>query len=153
VMGVYDPQLCEKLAQVLRLLGTDRAVVVHGMGMDEITNTGETSVSELKEGTVRSYRLHPEDFGYGLASAEEIAGGTPEENALKLIKVMKGEKSRARDIIAMNSGAAVYVAGQASTLEEGSRLAEAALDSGKALETLKQMVDMNGDPGNLGRFL
>jgi len=153
VMGVYDPKLCETLAQVLRILGTSRAMVVHGMGMDEITNTGETSVSELKEGTVRSYRLHPEDFGYGLASAEEIAGGTPEENALKLIKVMKGEKSRARDIIAMNSGAAVYVAGQASTLEEGSRLAEAALDSGKALETLKQMVAMNGDPGKLGRFL
>ena len=153
VTGVYDPRLCEKLAQVLKLLGTDRAMVVHGMGMDEITNTGETTVSELKEGTVRSYRLHPEDFGYGLARGEEIAGGTPEENALKLIKVMKGEKSRARDIIAMNSGAAVYVAGQASTLKEGSRLAEAALDSGKALETLKQMVAMNGDPGKLGRFL
>jgi anthranilate phosphoribosyltransferase len=153
VMGVYDPRLCEKLAQVLKLLGADRAMVVHGMGMDEITNTGETAVSELKEGTVRSYRLHPEDFGYGLARAEEIAGGTSEENALKLIKVMKGERSRARDIIAMNSGAAIYVSGRASTLEEGARLAEAALDSGKALETLKQMVAMNGDPSKLGRFL
>lgn len=153
VMGVYDPKLCEKLAQVLRILGTSRAMVVHGMGMDEITNTGETAVSELKEGTVRSYQLHPEDFGYGLARAEEIAGGTPEENALKLIKVMKGERSAARDIIAMNSGAAVYVSGRASTLEEGARLAEAALDSGKALEILKQMVAMNGDPSKLGRFL
>ncbi len=153
VMGVYDPKLCEKLAQVLGILGTSRAMVVHGMGMDEITNTGETSVSELKEGTVRNYRLHPEDFGYDLARAEEIAGGAPEENALKLIKVMKGERSRARDIIAMNSGAAVYVAGRASTLKTGSRLAEEALDSGKALEILKQMVAMNGDPNKLGRFL
>jgi len=153
VMGVYDPNLCEKLAHVLRILGADRAMVVHGMGMDEITNTGETVVSELKEGTVKSYRLLPEDFGYGLAKAEAIAGGTPEENALKLVRVMKGERSAARDIIAMNSGAAIYVSGRASTLEEGARLAEAVLDSGKALETLKKMVAVNGDPQKLGRFL
>jgi len=153
VMGVYDPKLCEKLANVLRILGADRAMVVHGMGMDEITNTGETVVSELKEGTVKNYQLHPEDFGYGLAKAEAIAGGMPEENALKLVKVMKGERSAARDIIAMNSGAAIYVSGRASTLEEGARLAEAALDSGKALGTLKKMVAVNGDPQKLGRFL
>jgi len=108
---------------------------------------------KLKDGTVRSYRIYPQDFGYGLAKAEEIAGGTPEENALKLIKVLKGEDSRARDIITMNAGAAIYVSGRAATLKNGSRLAEEALDSGKALETLKQMVAMNGDPGKLGRFL
>ena len=153
VIGVYDPLLCEKLALVHKMLETKRAMVVHGMGMDEITNTGETSVSELRDGTVRSYRLHPEDFGYRLARAEEIAGGTPEENARKLVNVMKGELSSARDIIAMNSGAAIYVSGQASTLQEGAKMAESALDSGKALKTLKQMVDMNGDPEKLRRFL
>jgi anthranilate phosphoribosyltransferase len=152
-MGVYDPELCEKLAHVLKILGTDRAMVVNGMGMDEITNTGETIVSELKRGIVRNYRLHPQDFNYPLARVEEISGGTPEENALKLVNVMKGERSPARDIIAMNSGAAVYVSGQASTLLEGARMAEAALDSGKALQTLKCMVEMNGNPSKLERFL
>ncbi len=132
VMGVYDPGLCEKLACVLKVLGTERAMVVHGMGMDEITNTGETVVAELKDGLVVSYRLHPEDLGYATAGAAEIAGGTPQENASRLVQVLKGERSAARDIIALNAGAAVYVSGRASTLKEGARMAEAALDSGKA---------------------
>ena len=153
VMGVYDPNLCEKLASVLMLLGSVRAMVVHGQGMDEITNTGETFVSELKDGSVRSYRLHPEDIGYPLSRAEDIAGGTPYENALKLMNVMKGKKSPARDIIAINSAAALYVSGKASSLQEGSKMAEEALDSGRALETLKAMVKMNGEPEKLGRFL
>lgn len=153
VMGVYDPRLCEKLAQVLRALGTERAMVVHGCGMDEITNTGETAVSELKNGEVKSYKLHPQDLGYAVARQEDIAGGTPEENARKLVNVLKGERSMARDIIAMNSGAAIYVSGLASTLQEGARMAEDAIDSGSALQTLKRMVEMNGDPSKLGRFL
>jgi anthranilate phosphoribosyltransferase len=153
VIGVYDPRLCEKLAEVHKILEMDRAMVVHGMGMDEITNTGETLVAELKNGTVRCYSLRPEDFGYRLAKAAEIAGGTPEENARRLVNVMKGEVSAARDIIAMNSGAAIYVSGQASTLQEGAAMAEQALDSGGALNTLKKMVDINGDPGKLRRFL
>jgi anthranilate phosphoribosyltransferase len=128
-------------------------MVVHGMGMDEITNTGETAVSELKDGEVRSYSLHPGDFGYPLASAQDIVGGTPEENARKLVNVLKGERSPARDIIAMNSGAAVYVSDMAATLQDGTRMAEAALDTGSALQTLKRMVDMNGDPEKLRRFL
>ena len=153
VMGVYDPALCEKLANVLLLLGSARAMVVHGQGMDEITNTGETTVSELKDGSVRNYRLHPEDFGYSLSTAEEIAGGGPYENALKLMNVMKGKRSPARDIIAINSAAALYVSGKVSSLQEGSMMAEDALDSGRALETLKAMVKMNGQPEKLERFL
>lgn len=153
VMGVYDPKLCEKLANVLLLLGSERAMVVHGQGMDEITNTGETVVSELKDGSVRSYRIHPEDLGYPLVGAEKIAGGTPYENATKLVNVMKGERSPARDIIAINSGAALYVSGRAQSLREGAEMAERALDSGRALETLKAMVKLNGEPEKLGRFL
>ncbi len=153
VMGVYDPNLCEKLANVLMLLGSVRAMVVHGQGMDEITNTGETNVAELKDGSVRSYRLHPEDFGYPLSRAEDIAGGTPFENAQKLMNVMKGKRDPARDIIAINSAAALYVSGKASSLQEGAKMAEDALDSGRALETLKAMVKMNGEPEKLGRFL
>ncbi len=153
VMGVYDPKLCEKLANVLLLLGSERAMVVHGQGMDEITNTGETAASELKDGSVRSYRLNPEDLGYPIVDAKEIAGGTPYENALKLVNVMKGERSPARDVIAINSGASLYVSGRASSIEEGARIAEESLDSGRALNTLKAMVKLNGEPAKLGRFL
>lgn len=153
VMGVYDPRLCEKLAQVLSLLGSERAMVVHGQGMDEITNTGETMVSELNRGSVKSYLLHPRDFGYSLAQQEDISGGTPFENASKLVGVMKGERSPARDIVAMNSAAALYVADKATSLQEGAEMAEAALDSGQPLQTLKKMVEMNGEPEKLRRFL
>ena len=153
VMGVYDPALCEKLANVLKVLGTDRAMIVHGSGMDEITNTGRTQISELKDGQVRNYSIQPQDFGYPAAKPEEIAGGAPEENAQKLVMVMQGKRSRGRDIIAMNSGAAVYVSGRAQTLAEGMMMAEEALDSGKALQTLRRMVAANGDPAKLERFL
>jgi anthranilate phosphoribosyltransferase len=153
VMGVYDPQLCEKLAHVFQMLGTKRALVVHGMGMDEITNTGETKISELKDGVVKSYRLMPQDLGYPLARPQDIAGGEPLENAAKLVAVMKGERSPARDIIAMNGGAAIYVSGRAATLSEGAMMAEDAIDSGKALGVLQRMVEMNGDAKKLERFL
>ena len=153
VMGVYDPKLCEKLARVLLMLGTQRALVVHGMGMDEITNTGETKVSELKDGMVKSYCLMPQDLGYPLARWQDIAGGLPVDNAGKLVAVMKGERSPARDIIAMNGGAAIYVSGRAPTLKEGAMKAEEAIDSGKALEVLQRMVQMNGDLKKLERFL
>jgi anthranilate phosphoribosyltransferase len=153
VMGVYDPLLCEKLARVLLMLGTERALVVHGMGMDEITNTGETKVSELKDGVVKSYTLMPQDLGYPLAGPQDIAGGEPQDNARKLVAVMRGERSPARDIIAMNGGAAVYVSGRATTLKEGAKMAEEAIDSGKALLVLQRMVEMNGDAKKLERFL
>jgi anthranilate phosphoribosyltransferase len=153
VMGVYDPLLCEKLAGVFQMLGTQRALVVHGMGMDEITNTGETMVSELKDGMVKSYRLMPQDMGYPLARPQDIAGGLPEDNARKLVAVMRGERSPARDIIAMNGGAAIYVSGRATTLKEGAMMAEEAIDSGKALDVLRRMVEMNGDAKKLERFL
>jgi anthranilate phosphoribosyltransferase len=153
LMGVYDPLLCEKLARVFLMLGTKRAMVVHGMGMDEITNTGETMVSELKDGMVKSYSLMPQDLGYQLARPRDIAGGLPEENARKLAAVMSGEQSPARDIIAMNAGAAVYVSGRSSTLKEGANMAEKAIDAGKGLHLLQRMAEMNGDLKKLERFL
>jgi anthranilate phosphoribosyltransferase len=153
VMGVYDPRLCVKLAQVHEILGTNHALVVHGQGMDEITNTGETTICELQDGKIRNYQIHPRDFGYPLAKLEEIAGGTPYENAFKLVRILKGDRSPARDIVAMNSGAAIYVGGRASTLQEGAKMAEKALDDGRALQLLKSMAEKNGDPERLGRFL
>ena len=153
VMGVYDPRLCEKLANVLNILGSERALVVHGSGLDEITNTGETTVSELKDGSVKSYSLNPQDLGYPKVKPEEIAGGMPFENAEKLVGVLKGQKSPARDIIAINSGAALYVSGRSASLKEGARLSEEALDSGKALSLLERMAKLNGEPEKLERFL
>lgn len=153
VIGVYDPRLCEKLANVLNILGSERALVVHGRGMDEITNTGETNVSELKDGSVKSYSLNPQDLGYPKAKPDEIAGGMPFENAEKLVRVLKGQRSPASDIVAINSGAALYVSDKAASMKEGARLAEQALDSGKALSLLERMVKMNGDPEKLERFL
>jgi anthranilate phosphoribosyltransferase len=153
VMGVYDPHLCQKLASVFLMMGSERALVVHGSGMDEITNTGETQISELLDGAVKSYCIMPQDLGYPLAKPEDLVGGTPVDNARRLVAVMNGEKSPARDIIAMNSGAAVYVSGGASTLKEGAKMAEEAIDSGRAMEVLHKMVEMNGDYGKLVRFL
>lgn len=153
LLGVYDPRLCEKLAMVLKSLDSERALVVHGQGLDEITNTGETFISELMNGSVKNYLLHPKDFGYPLANLKDITGGTPYENATILIGVLQGERSPSRDIIAMNSGAALYLAGKSSDILGGVRLAEEALDSGAAMETLKRMVQFNGEPEKLERFI
>jgi anthranilate phosphoribosyltransferase len=153
VMGVYDPNLCEKLAAALKILGAARAMVVHGAGLDEITNTGPTLISELKGESLRTYTMTPEEFGYPLASLEDIRGGSPEENAKKLVEILSGARNPGRDIVAMNSGAALYVIGIAETLFDGASMAEEAIDSGRALETLKRMVSTNGNPEKLERFL
>lgn len=153
VMGVYDPALAPKLAAVFGELGAERALVVHGEGMDEITNTGETRVSELQDESVKDYIITPKDLGYRTAKPEQIAGGSPQENAGRLVAVMKGERSPARDIIAMNAGAAVYISGEARSLKDGARTAEEAIGSGAALELLHRMVEMNGEPDKLARFL
>ncbi|OYV14474.1 MAG: anthranilate phosphoribosyltransferase [Methanosaeta sp. NSM2] len=153
VIGVYDPLLSLKLASVFQMLGTERAMVVHGCGMDEITNTGETVIAELNDGEIKSYSIKPQDLGYPSARLQDISGGTPEDNARKLVAVLKGERSPARDIVAMNAGAAVYVSGQAASLKEGAMVAEEAISSGRSLDLLHKMVEMNGDYGKLVRFL
>ncbi len=153
VMGVYDPSLCEKLAAALKILGSKRAMVVHGSGLDEITNTGPTRISELNGESLRTYTMTPEEFGYPQASLEDIRGGSPEENARKLVDILSGARNPGRDIVAMNSGAALYIGGIVETLFDGASMAEESIDTGKALETLKKMVATNGDPEKLERFL
>jgi anthranilate phosphoribosyltransferase len=153
VMGVYDPSLCEKLAGALKILGAERAMVVHGSGLDEITNTGPTLISELNRGSLKTYTVTPEDFGYPRVALEEIGGGSPEENARKLVEILSGAKNPGRDIVAMNTGAALYISGIADTLSDGARMAEEAIDSGRALEMLKRMVSASGNPEKLERFL
>ena len=139
VMGVYSDALVEPIGHVLRDLGAEHALVVHGDGLDEITTTGPTHVAEVRHGEVRSYQLEPERFGLRRARLEDLAGGTPEENAAALRRVFSGEDGPLFEVTVLNAGAAVYVSGLAATLEEGLERAHAALASGAAAAKLEEL--------------
>jgi anthranilate phosphoribosyltransferase len=153
VIGVFEGSLCEPMANVLNILGTKKALVVHGSGMDEISNIGETQVVELNNGKITKYTLTPEKLGMKRAESSDIAGGTPEQNARDIVEVLKGKKGAKRDIIVINAGAALFVGGKASTLAEGIGLANKSIDSGAALDKLKEFVNTAGDHEKLIRFL
>jgi len=138
VLGVYDPELTETLANVLKNLGSDHVFVVHGAdGLDEITITDKTYVSQLADGQVRSLTIDPEDFGISKADVSSLVGGTAEENAQMTLGILKGEKGPKRDIVLLNSAAAIMAGGKAANLIEGIQLAAESIDSGKALEKLE----------------
>ena len=142
LLGVYDAKLTELFARVLRDLGLRRALVVHGHdGMDEITICAPTRVSELKDGTIRTYDLHPEIYLDRTYRAEDIPGGDARENARILRSVLTGEdRGAARAITLLNSGAAILAGGRASDLRDGIRQAEKSIDSGAALEKLEALI-------------
>lgn len=141
VLGVYDPNLTETMAKVLSNLGIRRGLVVHGKDtLDEISITGETKVTELREGEMKSYTISPEEFGMGKRGIEEIRGGTKEENAKIIRRILGGERGGIRDITVLNAGAAFYIAGRVKDFKEGIEMAEEAIDSGKALGTLERLV-------------
>ncbi|MBI2991948.1 MAG: anthranilate phosphoribosyltransferase [Deltaproteobacteria bacterium] len=141
--GIYDGGLTELITQVLRNLGTVRAMVVHGMeGLDEISLCGPTKISELRDGQIRNYTLTPEEVGLKRCRLEEIQGGNPEQCADALRTVLRGEKGAKRDVVLLNSGAALYVSGAAGSVAEGIRLAAEVIDSGKAQAKLEQLVRM-----------
>jgi len=144
VIGVFDLELCETIAKVLALLGSERAMVVHGDGMDEISNIGETTIASLENGLVSTYTVKPEDFGFDRATIADIAGGTPEENARDIVSIFEGSEGPRRDIVVLNSGAAIHVAGGAADLESGVRKAEEIIDSGAALARLRAFVEFAG---------
>jgi anthranilate phosphoribosyltransferase len=145
LMGVHDGSMTEKLARVLGNLGTARAMVVYGVdGLDEISTLGPTKISELYKGEVKTYTITPGDFGISRTSPEEIAGKDAEENAKILIKILKGQRGPRRDIVVLNSAAAIAVGGKAKSIGEGIPLAENAIDSGKAYEKLVQFVGATG---------
>lgn len=142
LLGVYDPNLTGVLARVLRRLGSARAMVVHGEdGLDEITHTGRTRVSELVDGEIRSYEVVPEDLGLRRGRLEEITGSTAEENARIAIDVLSGKPGPCRDVVLMNAGAALLVGGKVGDLRDGVRLAAEVIDSGAALRKLREFVD------------
>ena len=138
VLGVYAPELTETLANVLKNLGSDHVFVVHGAdGLDEITITDKTHVSQLADGQVRSFTIDPEDFGISRSDISSLVGGTAEENAQMTLDILKGEKGPKRDIVLLNSAAAIMAGGKAANLVEGIQLAAESIDSGKALGKLE----------------
>jgi anthranilate phosphoribosyltransferase len=142
VVGVYDPELVPVLARALSHMGVDRALVVHGDGLDEFALHGESTVAELRDGDIEEYTVTPADFGLDEAPIDAVSGATPEENARDLRGIVSGDVTGAkRDIILANAGAAIYVAGDADTLEEGAELAAEAIDSGAAEETLETLSE------------
>src|SRR2546422_167263 len=117
VIGVYSPALTEPLARVLAELGTHRAFVVHGAdGLDEISNTGESRISEVREGVVRTFTVRPEDFGLPRAAITELLGGDREQNAEIIRTILRGEVGARRDIVLMNAAAAPVAGGRARDL-------------------------------------
>ncbi len=141
LLGVFAPQLTEMFAQALRLLGARRAFVVHGHdGLDEITVCAPTRVSELKDGMIRTYDISPEQLLGRSADAEELRGGGPEENAAITRAIYAGEKGPKRDIVLLNSAAALIAAGRAPDFAEGIRLSEESIDSGAAAAKLEGLA-------------
>jgi anthranilate phosphoribosyltransferase len=143
-MGVYTESLVEPIGHVLRDLGAEHALVVHGDGLDEITTTGRTRFAEVWNGEVRIGDVEPERFGLRRARLEDLAGGTPEENAAAARRVFAGEAGPLADVTALNAGAALYVAGAAATFKEGVEHARETLASGAAAEKLEELRSFAG---------
>jgi len=143
VMGVFAERWVEPLAHVLGRLGADHAWVVHGSdGLDELTTTGPSRVAELKGGTVRVFDVTPEEVGLARATPDQLKGGDAQVNAQALRALLGGAPGAYRDIVVLNSAAALVVAGRAATLVEAAGLAARAIDQGAALATLDRMVEI-----------
>ncbi|MGB2601155.1 MAG: anthranilate phosphoribosyltransferase [Candidatus Omnitrophota bacterium] len=143
VLGVYDEKLTDTLIRVLKKLGAKRAFVVHGKdGLDEVTITGKTKVSELRSGKTKSYYVSPATFGFKRVSLTSIKGGTARDNAKMVKDVLSGKKGARRNIVLMNSSVALMAAGKVKSFKEGVRLAAESIDSGKAMESLKKLIKM-----------
>ena len=144
VIGVYSPALTEPLARVLAELGTHRAFVVHGAaGLDEISNTGESRISEVREGVVRTFTVRPEDFGVPRASIGDLLGGDREQNAEIIRAILAGEPGARRDIVLMNASAALVAGGRARDFKEGVEAAARSVDGGAARQKLERLVALS----------
>ncbi len=144
IVGVFSKAWVEPLAHVLKQLGSERVWVTHGDGgLDEITPTGTTWVSELKDGKVSSFELQPEDAGVRSWTLDDLKGGEPEENASALREVLKGAQNAFRDASIMTAGAALVVADKARDIKTGTTMAAAAIDDGRALKALDNLVKIS----------
>ena len=148
LVGVYAPQLTEMFAQALRLLGAHRAMVVHGQdGLDEITVCAPTRVTELNNGSIRTYDIDPERYFGATADAKTLGGGEPEENAGITRRILDGETGPRRNVVLLNAAAALMTAGKTATMASGLGLAEAAIDSGRAKAKLDLLVTFTREHG------
>jgi anthranilate phosphoribosyltransferase len=140
VLGVAEPRRLEPLARVLGALGAERAWVVHGEGLDEMTTTGANQVAEWRDGGIRLFNITPEAVGLPRAGLDALRGGDPAENAQALRALLQGERSAYRDVVALNAAAAFLVAEKVETLHDGVELAFAAIDDGRAHRALDRLV-------------
>lgn len=147
LVGVPRPELTELVARALALLGSERAWVVHGAdGLDEISTTGYTKVSECRGGAVNTFYVHPSDFGLPKASPAQLRGGDAADNAAIAQAILGGERGAGRDIVLLNAGASLLVAGRTSTIADGVQMAASALDNGEAGRVLERLVRVSTDP-------
>lgn len=140
VIGVFSPEITETMAHVLKALGTERAMIFHGMiGLDEISTLGETKISELEDGEVKTYIIEPKDVGLETARPEDLAvGDSVLDNVKALLDVLDGKKGPKRDIVLLNAAAAFVVSGKADDLTDGIELAKESIDSGAAMKALER---------------
>lgn len=142
VLGVFASELTSKMANILKALGSEEVMVIYGNdGLDELTITTTSSVSHLtQDGNISQMEINPQDYGFPLGSIDDLRGGSPDENAQIIEKILKGEKGPRRDVVVLNAAAGIMVGGKATTMEEGIQLAKEAIDSGKALNVLQQLA-------------
>ena len=146
LLGVYDRDLVEPLAQVMCNLGVKSAAVVHGEdGLDEISLSSPTFVCEVKDGWTRSYMVTPEQFGFERCKKEDLQGGAPDENAKILKAVLRGEKGAKRNAAVLNAAAAMFVTGKYETIDAAVRIAEEVIDSGKAAAKLDEFIRFSNE--------
>jgi len=144
IVGVPRPDLTELLARSLMLLGSERAWVVHGAdGIDEISTAGYTKISECRQGTVNTFYLHPANVGLSKTSHSALKGGNAQENAQILSRILDGERGAPRDVVLLNAGAGLLIAGHVSSVEEGIDRAAKAIDNGDARKTLDRLVTLS----------
>lgn len=146
LLGVYDEYLIEPLAKVLMELGVKRGMVVYGMDkLDEISLSAPTKVCEIKDGSLHTYEIKPEDFGLSRCKKEDLSGGDPKENAAITLSILNGEKGAKRDAILLNAGAALYIGEKAKSMQEGINLAARLIDSKKALKVLEDFIKVSNE--------
>jgi anthranilate phosphoribosyltransferase len=140
LIGVANPAVAERMLASLRLHGSERAWVVHGCGLDELTTTGTSTVLALDDDTVHTFTVDPVALGFAPAIPDELVGGTPPQNADVVRRVMKGEHGAHRNIVILNAAAGLVVAGVVETIEDGVVLATASIDEGHASRTLDRWI-------------
>lgn len=146
--GAYSRDWIVPMAKTLGNLGTEMAWIVHGSdGLDEITTTGVTFVAQIKDGVLSEFEITPQDAGLPFAQPEDLKGDTPEHNANAMRAMLQGEKGAFRDCVVFNTAAALLIAGKATDLKDGAAQAQAALDAGKALDTLEDLINITNDDG------